>query len=249
MVFLILWVIAQFGERPIPNFIAEPANSLLFFGGAILLTGLQIYPSLHKRIRRQIHRTRNLYDRQGIRDLNALSPEQFEEMVAGVYRMLGYNVKHVGRSGDHGVDLEVYPQLGVKWIVQCKRWRDSVGEPTIRELYGTLYHEGAERAILVTSAEITPQAEEWARGKPITLVDGTALLSLISTARRSSQGGWRQSFRRLQAWLQPGASTPPVCPHCKVPMVPHPRSTGILSGRKRYRCANYPECRVVIERK
>lgn len=108
-----------------------------------------------------------------------LSPRQFERYVAGLFRRKGYQVEMRGGSGDHGVDLALHDlRTGRRAIVQCKRYQHTVGEELVRELYGTLLHELAFHAFLVTTADISDAAREWARGKPITLIDGATLVEL-----------------------------------------------------------------------
>ena len=49
-----------------------------------------------------------------------------------------------------GFDLNVERQ-GERAIVQCKHWpARAVGEPVLRDLYGTLHHVNAESAYRVT---------------------------------------------------------------------------------------------------
>ena len=182
-----------------------------------------------------------------IEQLNALHPTQFEKMVQDTYRQLGYAARHIGQSGDHGVDLEVRTPRGERWVVQCKRWRDPVGEAKVRELYGTLLHEGAHRAVLVTSADITPPARAWARGKPIDLVDGPALLRMIQRAQQVKRPGPLHWLRNTLAGLRITRPQPPVCPRCKSPMTPHPTRPR-RQNRTAYRCTRYPDCRVVVIR-
>jgi restriction system protein len=107
--------------------------------------------------------------------LYALSPKAFERYVARLFSRKGYQVTHRGRSGDHGVDLELIGPDGRRAVVQCKRYLSTVGEEMVRELYGTLLHEQGAHAFLVTTADISAAAQQWAEGKPITLVDGRAL--------------------------------------------------------------------------
>lgn len=122
--------------------------------------------------------------------LYALSPKAFEHYVGSLFRDKGYHVVVRGRSGDHGVDLELTGADGRRAVVQCKRYRDTVGEKIVRDLYGTLMHEGAFHAFLVTTAEISDAAEAWARGKPITLIDGPTLVHIAnSLASHQSQAG------------------------------------------------------------
>jgi restriction system protein len=85
-----------------------------------------------------------------------------------------------GRSGDHGVDLELSGAGGRRAIVQCKRYRDTVGEEVVRGLFGTMLHETAHHAFLVTTADISEAARSWAAGKPMTLIDGTTLVEIAA---------------------------------------------------------------------
>jgi len=109
----------------------------------------------------------------------ALSPKAFELYVAGLFRRKGYRVAVRGRSGDHGVDLELSGG-GRRAIVQCKRYRDTVGEEIVRGLFGTLLHETAHHAFLITTADISEAARIWAEGKPMTLIDGPTLVKIAA---------------------------------------------------------------------
>jgi restriction system protein len=128
-----------------------------------------------------------------VEDLYSLSPKAFEHYVATLFRHKGYRVTVSGRSGDEGVDLEIIQPNGKRAIAQCKRYRNTVGPEIVRELYGTLIHERVLHAFLVTTAPISEGAREWARHKPITLIDGETLVRLITAlARREksvSSGG------------------------------------------------------------
>ena len=112
-----------------------------------------------------------------------LDPQSFELFVAALFRKRGHRVIMRGGSGDHGVDLELVSGDGRRAVVQCKRYRDTVGEKTVRDLFGTLLHERASRAFLVTTADISEAAVQWARGKPITLINGDQLVE-IATAMK-----------------------------------------------------------------
>lgn len=49
----------------------------------------------------------------------------------------------------------------------------------VRGLYGTLMNEGATKGIPVTTSDYGPDAYEFAKGKPITLLNGSNLLHLL----------------------------------------------------------------------
>lgn len=116
-----------------------------------------------------------------VAQLYALSPGEFEAYVGQLFRQKGYRVKLRGGSGDLGVDVELLKRDGKKAVVQCKRYRTTVGSETVRELYGTLIHEHAAHAFLVTTADISDAARAWARRKPITLIDGNTLVQIAAS--------------------------------------------------------------------
>jgi hypothetical protein len=121
-----------------------------------------------------------------IADLHALSPADFERYVARLFRQKGYKVKIRGSKGDLGVDLELTQPGGKRAIVQCKRYQNTIGPKIVRELYGTLMHERVAHAFLVTTADISDAAREWAQFKPLTLIDGETLLQIAAALAEAS---------------------------------------------------------------
>ena len=109
-----------------------------------------------------------------------LSPFEFEEYVGKIFQKRGYRIKLRGKSGDLGVDIELRKKNGKKAVVQCKRYKSTVGPEIVRELYGTMIHERAAHAFLVTTAEISNSAHDWAKNKPMTLIDGKKLVSIAA---------------------------------------------------------------------
>jgi restriction system protein len=155
--------------------ILEPYSTYLF-----LLSGAVILVIVILQRRRGKSRIKSGSAFSTTDDFQKLTPEEFEELVTKLFISQGHQAKRVGGQGDHGIDIKVLSKNGEKWIVQCKRWNGSIGEPTVRDLYGVLYHMNADRAALITSGTFTNQARTWAEGKPFDLVDGKMLLTLIS---------------------------------------------------------------------
>lgn len=185
----IAWAIALgviYWQKAQPILLLPRVYDHLFFGllGAVtggISLGWFFY-------RWKAHRVR-LSDARSLEGLLALSPEGFEALVAELFRRHGYEVTAAGGSSDHGVDVVVYVSEDEKWIVQCKRYQGSVGEPIVRDLYGTMLHEGAQKAFLVTTGTLTNQAMEWARNKPLVLYDGEALVTLIRRTQQRKVSG------------------------------------------------------------
>lgn len=112
--------------------------------------------------------------------------EDFENLIREVFerefKSNGGEVKVTQASRDGGVDAIAFdpdPIRGGKIVIQAKRYTNTVGVSAVRDLFGTLNHEGATKGILVTTADYGPDAYEFAKGKPITLLNGSNLLYLL----------------------------------------------------------------------
>ena len=115
-------------------------------------------------------------------DINSLSGVEFEMVCKKLLENMGFAVETTKTSGDGGIDLIAYnsqPLLSGKYIIQCKRYAGSVGEPIIRDWYGVVTSERANKGILMTSGVFTKQAQIFADGKPIELIDGVKLRDLL----------------------------------------------------------------------
>jgi restriction system protein len=119
-------------------------------------------------------------------NIAAISWEEFEYLVRDLFEKEfstnGGEVKITRASRDHGVDAVAFdpdPIRGGKIVIQAKRYTNVVGVSAVRDLYGTLINEGANRGILVTTSQYGPDSYEFAKDKPITLLDGGNLLSLL----------------------------------------------------------------------
>lgn len=154
----------------------SPITSILFWALplAFILWGMVWFSHHHERSRfDQLARTENALD-----ELKSISPSDFEDFVAELFRRKGYRALVVGERGDHGVDIDVKNPQGQRAIVQCKCFTNGwVGENTVRDLYGAFMHDGgATSAFLVTTSFFSDPAKEWAKGKPITLINGPRLV-------------------------------------------------------------------------
>jgi hypothetical protein len=119
--------------------------------------------------------------------LSAVDPIEFEHLVADLLRAMGYlTVTVTGQSGDGGIDVVAVnptPVVGGRIVVQCKRYQASIGAPVVRDLYGALTHEGANKGILITTSTFTTEARRFAEGKPLELIDGELLKRLLDQHR------------------------------------------------------------------
>ena len=120
-------------------------------------------------------------------NLAAMEWEDFEHLIREVFEkefvQYGGEVKVTRASRDHGVDAVVFdPDVirGGKIVIQAKRYTNTVDVSAVRDLYGTVINEGASKGILVTTADYGPDAYEFAKSKPLTLLNGSNLLHLLA---------------------------------------------------------------------
>lgn len=119
-------------------------------------------------------------------NLAVMDWEDFEHLIREIFEKefsySGGEVKVTQASRDGGVDAIAFdpdPIRGGKVVIQAKRYAYTVGVSAVRDLYGTLMNEGANKGILVTTSDYGPDAYEFAKGKPLTLLSGSNLLHLL----------------------------------------------------------------------
>ncbi len=117
--------------------------------------------------------------RQNLMDLTY---GEFENLTSNLFSKMGLESKLTRASRDGGVDAVAFdtrPVLGGKIVIQAKRYKNTVGVSAVRDLYGTMMNEGASKGIIVTTSGYGPDAYEFAKDKPLELIDGGGLLYLL----------------------------------------------------------------------
>jgi restriction system protein len=115
-------------------------------------------------------------------NLMELSPAEFESLITNLFQKMGLYTKLTQASRDGGVDcvaFDLRPILGGKVVMQAKRYKNTVGVSSVRDLFGTMHYEGASKGILVTTSGYGKAAYDFANGKPIELLTGSNLLYLL----------------------------------------------------------------------
>ena len=229
-------------------------------GGQYLIPFICLMGALASFLRR---RKRNaLFDTAsqaaGADALQGMSWQEFEMLVGEGFKRRGYGVREIGGGGaDGGVDL-VLTRGGEKLFVQCKQWKAfKVGVTTVRELYGVMAAEGASGGFVVTSGRFTADAEAFAEGRNIRLVDGTALMQLLRDGRANQTRGSAHSVGSEAAngpaetggrWstMEPDlihaevqSVAEPMCPRCAQPMVRRVAKKGAAAGNVFWGCSAY----------
>jgi len=183
---------------------------------------------------------RKLLDKQkNIQSIRNLSWREFEELVAEAYRRQGYAVIENKVSGaDGGIDIRLKKD-GHSHLVQCKNWKTSkVGVKVVREMYGVMTAEQSSSVIIVISGSFTKEAENFAVGKPIDLIDGSLLEKLIAQVQKGST--------KVSPTLTPPFNSDTKleknCPRCNEQLLLRTAKKGKTTGGQFWGCSAYPKC-------
>jgi restriction system protein len=124
-------------------------------------------------------------------NLAAMPWEDFEHLVRELFEKEfsknGGEVRVTQASRDRGVDAIAFdpdPIRGGKFVIQAKRYNVVVPVSAVRDLYGTMIAEGAAKGIIVTTSHFGPDSREFAKDKPITLIDGANLVHMFQSYGR-----------------------------------------------------------------
>lgn len=147
----------------------------------LYLNMIENYINNNLRLPNQINSNHSVQN--GIDDISNLSGIEFENICKTLIEKMGFEVETTKASGDGGIDLIAIshqPLFEGTYIIQCKRYSGSVGEPIIRDLYGVVTAYRANKGILITTGSFTKSAIEFAYGKQLELIDGKKLNSLLN---------------------------------------------------------------------
>ena len=122
--------------------------------------------------------------------IKRMSTESFERLCQRILRESGFiQVEITGRSGDGGIDGRGVVKLGqiISFHVhfQCKRYRDSISSPLIRDFRGAMVGR-ADKGIFITTGSFTRDARQEALrdgAPPLDLIDGDDLVKMLKTFR------------------------------------------------------------------
>lgn len=114
-----------------------------------------------------------------------LNGHQFEYLISALYKEMGYTSMVTSQSKDGGIDvIAEKDRIGEKekLFIQCKRYQKNVGISYIRDLYGTVSKDKANKGILVTTSNFTkPACKFVSNDSQLELINGDDLIVLLNT--------------------------------------------------------------------
>ena len=158
----------------------------LIAGALINLPPVKPILDINKEDKRFVESKDVLSEINSIDNLATMDWQDFEHLVRQLFEKMftenGAEVKVTRASRDGGVDAVVFdpdPIRGGKFVIQAKRYTNVVPVSAVRDLYGTVINEGATKGILVTTSYFGNDSIEFAKDKPLTLIDGSNLVYLL----------------------------------------------------------------------
>lgn len=177
-----------------------------------------------------------------IETIRHLSWREFERFMGEAFRRDGYLTIETPRGADGGVDLRLRKDRQ-RFLVQCKHWKSRrIGVKVVRELHGIIAAENADGGFIVTSGRFTGDAHDFAAATRIELIDGEALVSMITRARESVE---KERIRHSTVADGHVLHSPP-CPRCGRPMIKRLAVKGSFAGEYFWGCSEFPSCRGTI---
>jgi hypothetical protein len=172
--------------------------------------------------------------------LEDITWEDFELLAGEIFRRKGFEVEiSSGLGADGGKDLTLR-RNGEVHLVQCKRLsaENKVSVMAMREFYGLLVAENAKSGIFMTTGLYSRDAQEFAEGKPINLLNRADMEQLMVSVARPGE-----NLCLIRNWIDDFAAvaqvTDPNCPRCRNPMKLRRGPT----GRAFWGCSSFPRCR------
>jgi HJR/Mrr/RecB family endonuclease len=127
------------------------------------------------------HHDQRMFEKYAdVEALKSMPWDKFERLVAATFRRWKFQVQvQGGGHADGGIDL-IVSKAGKKYLVQCKRYKGSVGVSVVREMFGVMVSEGFHGVYLMTSGTFTKEGRKFAEGKPMKLIPGTTLAKILA---------------------------------------------------------------------
>lgn len=208
----------------------------IYKSAAILLVAIFlpifIFVAYKKRTRRKFFESK-----KSLESIRNLTPDQFEEFICDLFDKLGYKTERVGGPNDGGIDV-IATKNGIKHYIQCKKFITSqVDVGSMRNFYGAIVDKLSDsKSFFITTNIFTLEAERFALGKPIELIDGNKLMEYVklSGLDKSIENFLISDFNIIER-----------CPDCGGSLELRTAHKGVYTGNNFYGCSNFPKCKFI----
>lgn len=130
--------------------------------------------------------------------LQSMNSRDFEFLIERLYNSMEYETELTPPQKDGGRDViakYIKPAKRETLLIECKRYKGSIGIRIVRQLLGVVSSEKANKGVLVTSGNFTKDAIKFAKENPrIELINNQELVLLLNENLGS---GWISNIDRL----------------------------------------------------
>jgi restriction system protein len=105
-------------------------------------------------------------------EVSRMTGRQFEEFLSRLFARMGYRDISLTATNDQGGDLLCLSPAGVRAVIQAKRWKGTVGNGAVQEVYAALALYKCIEGMVVTNSAFTDAAHQLAKATGIVLHDG-----------------------------------------------------------------------------
>ncbi|WP_217558082.1 restriction endonuclease [Paenibacillus sp. GbtcB18] len=133
---------------------------------------------------RRIHQLR----KERAEDFYSLTPREFEQAIANLYKKLGYDVQLTPYVNDGGKDIIAWKN-GKKYLIECKKYGPDkkIGRPLLQKLFAAMTEEKAYKGIFVATCYFTDSAYEYGKKYNISCISFSTLSKMLTEAIPDSE--------------------------------------------------------------
>ncbi|WP_238343585.1 restriction endonuclease [Gracilibacillus saliphilus] len=123
--------------------------------------------------------------RSGIKDIDEMSGNKFEEYLLILLKGRGSKVKLTPKTGDYGADL-ILDTKNNKIVVQAKRYKKNVGVRAVQEIVSAQKYYKADECWVITNSLFTKQAINLASSSNVRLINRSELMDWMIKYNKSA---------------------------------------------------------------
>lgn len=119
-----------------------------------------------------------------VEDLLRLSPTEFEDLVADLFRANGYEAQTTRATGDRGIDVKA-TKTDHRIAVQCKRYASEIGVgiDEVQRMLGAMVQDRADRCVIFATSFFTSEARRAGQVLGVKLVGGHEIIQILGGRR------------------------------------------------------------------
>ena len=112
--------------------------------------------------------------------IRRLSPREFEDFIATLFRRKGYEVKQTSFVNDGGKDAFAYKD-GQAFLIECKHYAENqtIGRPMLQKLFAAMNEEKIENGIFISTCGYSKTAKDYGRIHGIKTFDMYDILDMV----------------------------------------------------------------------